>query len=300
MTALRMLSKMRAANALWACAASVLLTLFGCTVPAPFRVLSFNIRYATADDGPDAWEFRRDFVVETIRAQNADVLGLQEVLSSQAAELRAALPEYGFVGVGRDDGAEKGEFVPIFFRRQRFALVDSGCFWLSERPEQVGSVGWDAALPRIVTWARLRFKDAPLSETYVINVHLDHRGTRARTESARLVRRLVESLGGQPVIVLGDFNCPPDAEPYRILTEVGDNLAGLRDALAGLDPKDSGTYHAFTGEPRGGRIDWILVSRRYEPSAGAIDRRARDGRYPSDHFPVAATLRLPAAWSPHW
>jgi endonuclease/exonuclease/phosphatase family metal-dependent hydrolase len=115
-----------------------------------------------------------------------------------------------------------------------------------------------------------------------------------------LIRRLVESLGGQPVIVLGDFNCPSGSEPYWILTDEGSNLAGLRDAHAGLDPGAGGTYHAFTGNACEGRIDWILVSRRYEPSEAVIDRRERDGRYPSDHFPVAAKLRLTAAWNPHW
>ncbi len=286
--------------ALRACAAVVCAATFGCMVPAPFRVMSFNIRYAAADDGPNSWEFRRDLVVETIRAQSADVLGLQEVLSAQAAELRAALPEYGFVGVGREDGAEQGEFVPVFYRRRRFTLVDWGTFWLSQQPEQVGSIGWDAALPRIATWVCLRFNDAPLTETYVVNVHLDHRGPRARTESARLIRRLVESLGGQPVIVLGDFNCPPGSEPYWILTEERSHPTALHDALAALAAAEGGTYHAFTGTPREGRIDWILLSRDIEPSEAVIDRSQRGGRYPSDHFPVAATLRLRAAWSPHW
>jgi len=288
------------ANVIAVCVGVVCGLACGCSVPGPFRVLSFNIRYAAADDGPNIWELRRDLVVETIRNQKADILGLQEVLASQAAELRAALPEYGFVGVGRDDGAEQGEFVPIFYRRQRFTLVDYGYFWLSEHPEQPGSVGWDAALPRMATWVRLRFKDAPLTDVHVVNVHLDHRGGRARTESAKLIRRLVESLGGQPLVVLGDFNCPPGSEPYWILTEERSHPTALHDAFAALPAAEGGTYHAFTGTPREGRIDWILVSRDIEPSEAVIDRSQRGGRYPSDHFPVAATLRLRAAWSPHW
>ncbi len=280
----------------------VLGTTAGCTVPAPFRVLSFNIRYAATDDGANAWELRRDLALETIRSHDADILGLQEVLASQAADLRAALPEYGFVGAGRDDGAERGEFVPIFYRRHRFELVDDGHFWLSEHPAQPGSVGWDAALPRMATWVRLRFKDAPLTEIMVVNVHLDHRGERARCESAKLIRRLVESLGGLPLVVLGDFNCPPGSEPYWILTEERSHPAALCDPWAAMNrtDADAGTYHAFTGRPSEGRIDWILMSRRCEAVDVAIDRTQRDGRYPSDHFPVVATLRLPAAWRPHW
>jgi endonuclease/exonuclease/phosphatase family metal-dependent hydrolase len=265
-------------------------------------VLTFNIRYAAADDGPNAWELRRDLAIETIRTHDADVLGLQEVLASQAAELRAALPEYGFVGVGRDDGAMQGEFVPVFFKRKRFELVDYGHFWLSEHPDRPGSVGWDAALPRMATWVRLRFKDAPLAEITVVNVHFDHRGPRARCESARILRRLAESLGGQPLVVLGDFNCPPGSEPHWILTEERSHPTALRDAWIALGntEADAGTYHAFTGTAREGRVDWILISRRCEVVDAAIDRTQRGGRYPSDHFPVMATLRLPAAWQPHW
>jgi endonuclease/exonuclease/phosphatase family metal-dependent hydrolase len=265
----------------------------GCASPAPFRVLSFNIRTASANDGPNAWDLRRDLVVETIRGQQPDVIALQEVLFSQVTELRAALPEYGFVGVGRDDGAEQGEFVPIFYRRERFSLLDSGHFWLSATPEQVGSVGWDAALPRMATWVRLRFKDALLADVRIANVHFDHRGERARAESAKLIRRYSEALGGQPLVVLGDFNCPPGSEPYRILTEKGRNLAAFVDAQGEQAPAvTGGTFHAFTGQPEGGRIDWILVNRRFKVTAWEVDRRDFDGRYPSDHFPVAATLRL--------
>ena len=265
----------------------------GCILPAPFRVMSFNIRTASADDGPNGWHLRRDLVVETIRQQKPDVIALQEVVLSQAAELRAALPEYGFVGVGRDDGAEEGEFVPIFYRRQRFTLLDSGHFWLSQTPERVGSVGWDAALPRMATWVQLRFEDAPLAEVRIVNVHFDHQGARARAESARMLRRFSESLGGRALVVLGDFNCPPGSEPYQILSEEGRDLAALTDVLAGpAAGAASGTFHAFTGQPQGGRIDWILVNRRFRATAPAVDHRSFDGRYPSDHFAVAATLRL--------
>lgn len=263
----------------------------GCTQPGPIKVMSFNIRYAAPEDGPNRWELRRTRAIETIRAHDPDLLALQEPLAAQVADLRAALPGYGFVGVGREDGAERGEFVPIFYRRQRFTLIDQGHFWLSEQPEQIGSVGWDAALPRIATWVRLRFNDAPLSEVQVINVHFDHQGERARVESAKLIRRYVEALGRQPVIVLGDFNSDPTSGSYRVLTEDRRNLAELHDAFA-RSADTGGTYHAFSGSAKGGRIDMILFNRRFESSDPAIDRRDFDGRYPSDHFPVAATLRL--------
>ncbi len=268
------------------------LCIFGCTQPAPLCVMSFNVRYAT-DDGENAWDHRRDLVTKTILAGAPDVLGLQEPLASQVADLRAALPDYDFVGVGRDDGIEAGEFSPIFYRRDRFALLEQGVFWLSSRPEEPGSVGWDAALPRIATWARLRFKDAPLHEMQVVNVHFDHRGKEARRESARMVRDYVESLGGRPVVVLGDFNSAPDSKPYRQLTQDQREHPGLKDAFAGRDTV--GTHHGFTGAPRAGRIDWILFSSHFEGIEAAVDRRSFEGRYPSDHFPVTATLRMLAS-----
>lgn len=267
----------------------------GCSAPAPFRVMSFNIRYGTADDGPNRWEARRALAFQTIRDQQPDVLGLQEVLAPQAAELREALPDYGFVGVGRDDGREKGEFVPIFYRKSKFTLVDSGHFWFSETPERPGSVGWDAALPRMATWVRLRFKDALFADLTVVNLHLDHEGEKARVESAKMLSRLVESLGGKPVIVLGDFNCAPGSAPYQALLRDCGSAAALTDTQPNDKvPGVGGTYHAFTGRPRGGRIDWILINRRCKAVDADVDRRQHDGRYPSDHFPVTATVRLAA------
>lgn len=259
--------------------------------------MSFNIRNSAANDGPNAWTQRRALVVERIQATAPDILALQEALPDQVAELQVALKDYDFIAIGREDGATGGESVPIFFLRKRFALRDAGHFWLSDRPEQPGSKGWDAACPRIVTWVRLAFKESPWTELQVVNVHLDHEGERARIESARLLRKLAEAHGGQPLIVLGDFNCPPGSEPYRILTEDRSNLAELRDAhtLYSSSPLGewwNGTYHAFEGRPRGGRIDWILHNRRFEPLEADIDHSADEGRFPSDHFPVTATLRL--------
>ncbi len=273
----------------------------GCTTPKPFRVLSFNVRYDNPDDGPNSWTQRRDLVVETIVDQEADVICLQEVLAPQVNELCAALPDYGFVGAGREDGFARGEYVPIFYSKDRFLLVDEGHFWLSDFPERAGSVGWDAALPRVVTWVQLRFKDAPLAQLRVLNVHFDHRGERARLESAKLIRRLVESMGGVPVVVLGDFNCVPGSAPHRTLTEDRRNLTALVDAMAVCKTLENvGTYHGFTGRPSRGRIDWIMLNRRLEPLSAEVDRREWEGRYPSDHFPVAATVGFRASVGSHY
>lgn len=270
------------------------LSCAGCTMPAPVRVMSFNIRYGTAEDGENHWEFRRELVFRTIRAESPDVVGLQEVLAFQGQELRAALPDYAFVGVGRDDGADKGELVPIMYRKRLFDLVDYGYVWLSEETDRPGVKGWDAACPRMLTWVRLRFKPNALNEIYVVNTHFDHVGQRARLESAKIVRRLTDTLGGRPVIVIGDFNCGPGSPPHAVLTEDRGNLAELKDAYVALghDEADAGTFHAFRGDRSGARIDWILFNRRFEVLEAEIDRRELGGRYPSDHFPVTARLRL--------
>lgn len=266
----------------------------GCALPEPVRVMSFNIRYGTADDGVNRWSARRPLVIELIREYEPDILGLQEVEHFQAVQICDALPEYEFVGAGRDDGDRRGEFAPILYRRAIFQGVRGGHFWLSQSPGVPGSVGWDAALPRIATWVRLRFNSQPMAKIHVINTHLDHRGERARVESARLLRNTAESLGGTPLIVMGDFNCEPGSPPYQILTEARGNLSELRDAYAAVgDAAAGGTYHAFTGRSMRGRIDWILHSRRFEPlHTGILQTPARDGVYPSDHYPVTATLRL--------
>jgi endonuclease/exonuclease/phosphatase family metal-dependent hydrolase len=272
--------------------ACLVLLAAGC-MPAPLRVMSFNIRYANPDDGPDAWEPRRPLTLRVIREYDPDVLGLQEVLAGQAEDLLAGLEGYDFVGVGRDDGHLRGEMVPILYRRNRFQLVAGGHIWLSSEPERPGSIGWDAACPRMATWVRLRFLDSPLNEVVVVNTHLDHRGRAARRESAQLLRRLTDSLSGSPLILMGDFNCGPDSSPYFTLTRAAGNLAELTDAHAG-DPRlaGQGTYHGFRGRAEGARIDWILHNRRFETVSAEIIQTHEWPRQPSDHFPVTATLRL--------
>jgi endonuclease/exonuclease/phosphatase family metal-dependent hydrolase len=265
--------------------------------PLSVRVMSFNIRYGTAKDGEDSWDKRQDFLVDTIRAYNPDLLGTQEVLADQADFLQQRLPEYGFVGGGRDDGQRKGEYSPIHYRKDRFELLAHGQWWLSPTPEKVGSKGWDAALPRVVTWARL--KDRPSGKTILFyNTHWDHMGRQARVESGKLMRRLIEDNRGDsdlPVIVTGDFNSTEETEQYRALT-AGDG-AGVKliDAYRGIHPQrkpDEASFNGFKGMRDGLRIDWVLHSPQWVAKGAAIDRTTRNGRTPSDHYPVTAELEL--------
>jgi len=268
------------------------------------RVMSFNIRYGTANDGENAWEKRKALLVETIQAFDPDLLGTQETLAFQRDELARALPDYDVLGVGRDDGQERGEMMAVYYRKGRFTRLAGGHFWLSETPEQAGSKSWDSALPRMATWVKLRDKRLPESAPPLawFNTHFDHRGPQARLESAKLLRRKILELGENcAVIVTGDFNAGEASEPYRALFGQAEDDAPspIVDAFRTRHPRPGsheGTYSGFDAKPSDGpRIDWIGVSRDWEIAAAAIDRTAKNGRTPSDHFPVTATLRIRAA-----
>jgi len=273
-------------------------------LPDPDRdihVASFNVRYAAAKDGDNAWPLRRDRVRDAIAAWNADIIGMQEVEAEQADWLRARFPRYVFHGVGRTDGQRAGEFAPILFRRDRFEPVESGHFWLSPTPETPGSRGWDAALERMASWARL--KDRATGRTLlVLNTHLDHRGVEARVRSLELIRERVASLArGDPVIITGDFNTSADGEPARALRTPETDGLGLYDTFRRVYPtpdRDENTFCDWDTPPArplrlmGERIDWIVASRGVETVWSDIDRRTPGGRLISDHFPVRARLGL--------
>ncbi len=259
---------------------------------APLDVMTFNIRYGTATDGPDAGPARRDLLFQVLRDAAPDVVGLQEALRGQLDEIRAALPGYGEAGVGRDDGLAAGEYAAILFRTARLALVQSGNFWLSDTPEVPGSRSWGNNVTRICTWVRLedRASGAPL---YVFNTHLDHESQISRERSAALlVERARRIAGGAPVLVTGDFNAGEDNPAVEAMRR-----AGFVDTYRALHPADSAvnTYHAFRGTTDGPKIDFVFASPGWRPLEAAIVRTSREGRYPSDHFPVTARLAWPAA-----
>ncbi len=260
------------------------------------QVMSFNIRFGTAEDGINSWPHRRYLVLETIELFGPDLLGAQEVLEFQAAFLKEGLKGYGFHGAGRDDGTANGEFVPIFYRLDRFELLDSGHFWLSETPAQPGSQGWDASLPRMLSWVVLRDRKGRGRTLAFANTHFDHRGSRARLESAKLVRRWAESMEKKmPVILTGDFNTTEKGAPYAALAKAeGFGGEPFVDAYRAIHPEKSrheSTYSRWTGWREGSRIDWILHSLKFTTLNAAINYTNEAGRYPSDHYPVQAVLR---------
>lgn len=266
------------------------------------RVMTFNIRYGTADDGENRWEQRRPLVFELLRQEACDIVGLQEALRSQLDEILAAEPEYKAVGVGRDDGKDAGEFAAILYRHEKFEMMENGTFWLSDTPETAGSKTWGNQSARICTWARLRSKKS-WESFYVFNTHLDHRSQRSRFHGVELItERMKSHTRREPIVFMGDFNGPESSDSLRFLRgeipgpSVPRTLEeGLIDSFRAVHPeaKRVGTFNGFVGDRKGFKIDYILVAPR---TAFVIDAYILDWnkglRYPSDHFPVTARLLL--------
>jgi len=255
------------------------------------RVMSFNIRYGLADDGENHWHHRKALALARIRAFVPDLLGLQECRDDDQAEfVRAHLPDYHFLGCHRQGPGDTAlEMAPLLFRRSAFALLDTGCFWLSETPEVPGSTSWDSAYPRTVTWARLASRPTGAVLTYV-NTHFDSQPA-AIAGDARCLRHWLDQLGREtPLIVTGDFNTDRASDAYRLLTGDG----ALIDTFRQTHPlgADDATFHAF-GQPEPGEmtaIDWILASAQFRVLEAQIDRSRQGNLFPSDHYPITAVL----------
>ncbi|MGV1099926.1 endonuclease/exonuclease/phosphatase family protein [Thiovibrio sp. JS02] len=253
------------------------------------KVMSFNIRVGLADDGENHWQRRKAFALERIDAFGPDLLGLQECLDGEQAEfVRANLPDHHFLGSHRSGpGGTALEMAPLLFRRSAFHLLDTGCFWLSETPEVPGSMSWGSNYPRTVTWARLscRHTGAVLTQ---VNTHFDYEPT-AIDGDARVLRHWLDRIGRDTaLIVTGDFNADRDSDAYRLLT--GDGT--LRDALRQIEPQaeDGATFHAYGRQEEMAAIDWILISGHFRVLAAQIDRARHGNLFPSDHYPITATL----------
>jgi len=265
------------------------------TAPGALSVMTFNIRYGTARDGANHWDKRKELCAARVRHFDPDVLGLQESLAFQNDYLRAHCPGYTFIGVGRDDGKQSGEFSTLLVRTARFTVVDSGTFWLSTTPETAGSKSWDSSLPRIVTWARVQDRKAGDRPLLLVNTHFDSRGPESRKESAKIIRAFIATHAADAaVIVTGDFNSAPSSDVYRTLTDMGNDGVLLGDAYADLhrtNPEmNEGTAHGFKGMSMAPRIDWILHSPAFSAKSAVIDRYREGSLFPSDHFAVAAVL----------
>jgi endonuclease/exonuclease/phosphatase family metal-dependent hydrolase len=253
-------------------------------------VMTFNLRYAS-ERPPNSWPQRRPAMKACLEQHAPDLIGTQEGVYHQLKDLAADLPPYEWIGTGRDGGS-RGEFMAIFYRRERFEPLEFDHFWLSDTPNAIASTSWGNTNRRMVTWVRFRDRQAQ-REFYFWNTHLDHQIQLAREKAAALIRERVDALKTQlPVILVGDFNATAgENKAYEILVAEG----GFTDTwLAASERRGEAvnTFHGFRGPtPGADRIDWILTRGAVKADWTQIITCQRDGQYPSDHFPVVARLR---------
>lgn len=257
-------------------------------------LMTYNIRYATVNDGENQWEKRKEYVSEQLLFYAPDIFGIQEGLADQVNYLDKSLTSYAFVGVGRDDGKSKGEYCALFYNKDKFQLLGQHTFWLSNTPEKV-SKGWDAAYERICTYAFFMDKTTG-NNFWVFNTHFDHIGEEAREKSAKLIVETIKEVNKDefPVFILGDFNLNEESKAIKYLS------AHYNDARMVSKGKPFGPFGTFTGfkfhEPVEDRIDYIFCSKEliHVKKYGVLTD-SKNARYPSDHFPVIiqAEINMP-------
>lgn len=277
--------------------AAITVSLTACTHSAnnsteKLNVMSFNLRYDNPDDAPNNWDNRKEWVADMINFYSPDVFGMQEVLIGQLNDLRQLLPEYAVIGRGRDDGRDAGEFSPIFYKKDKFQLVEDNTSWLSETPEVPGSLGWDAACNRVLTKGVFKFKASGRQIT-IYNTHFDHMGVVARNESALMVKDVVkQSSERMPVVVMGDFNAAPSDNVYRQLTEESPLTDARLAATKSYGPE--WTFHDFGRLPAEEReyIDYIFVTSNLKVNEFVNFAEQRADRFLSDHNPIFAEVEF--------
>ena len=267
----------------------ILLTITSSIYPQPHTIVSYNIRYDNNWDIENSWEIRRSNIIQMLIKYSPSILGIQEGLLNQVQYIDSSLINYDYIGVGRDDGKEKGEFCAIYFDTTRYVLLKNSTFWLSETPDTI-SVGWDAALERICTYGL--FKDRiTKKEFWIFNTHFDHMGSIAREKSSGLILKRIKKINRQslPVILMGDFNSIPNSPPVKeIITELSDALQISTEKLHG--PR--GTFNGFNEDlPIEKRIDYIFTKKLTVLSYRHINDRLENNRHISDHLPVMIKIK---------
>ncbi len=257
------------------------------------KVISFNVRFDNPDDGINQWKYRIPVIMEYMASERPDIIGMQENLHHQNEDLLEIMPGYTYVGTGRDDGKKGGEFTPVFYRQDGFEALEDSQFWLSETPYEPGSIGWEAVLPRIVTWIKLKHIDTG-KEIYVFNTHFSHVSDKARRQSMIFMsEKIAEIAGDRKIIVTGDFNIRKGSALYEEMRDrfLHQNRLTNADYLA--REKETGTGTTFNGfragiEPR--VIDYIFVSPHFSVERYAVDEVMDGDVYISDHWPVQSVL----------
>lgn len=256
----------------------------------PFNVITYNIRMNTPDDGVNAWPLRKDKVAALLKFHQADIFNVQEALTEQMNDLESSFPDFDHVGVGRDDGKTAGEYMAIFFRKSRFEKLNDGMFWLNETPDKPG-LGWDAPSDiRDVTWIKLKDKISKRA-FYVFDTHFDHRGVKAREESAKLILKSIKEINKEnlALVLTGDFNCKKNSIPIQLI------LKELNDAQdKSLTPPygQEGTSGGFNVKLMPNKIDFIFINDKVTVLRHGILSDSFGLFYPSDHLPVLVEVKI--------
>jgi len=261
----------------------------GQITPGCIRIVSFNIRFDNPDDGDDCWRHRREHVCKLLKDYNSSIFCLQEALKNQVLDVASQMLEYTWVGVGRDDGHDKGEFCPIFYHRNQMRVHSSDTFWLSATPEKIGSLHPKAALPRICTWVRLDPTEG--RPFFVFNTHFDHESEEARKFSAQLLLKKVNEIAGlYPAVLAADLNSFPRSQPWVIMQD-----SFFKDSFSamGISPHPL-TFTGFdeegTDDGAGATLDYLFVSGFTVKKTLVITRVRPNKRRISDHRPVLADI----------
>jgi endonuclease/exonuclease/phosphatase family metal-dependent hydrolase len=273
----------------------VLLLAENCQPNLPLRFMTYNIRLDYEGDGVNHWPKRKDKLARLIQQQGPDVFGVQEAKHNQMQDLTTLLPAYESYGLGRDDGKLAGEFSAVFYKKEKFDLLQSGTFWLSETPAVPGSKSWDAAITRVCSWAQFSERKSGY-RFFAFNTHFDHIGEVARLKSMELISQKVgEIAGGSPFILMGDFNFEPSALPYQVTTDT--SRWQLKDSYLAAEKNLAERPCTFTGFKVEGaecrRIDYVFASPHWQVKTNAIIHENDGVYFPSDHLPVVADVLLP-------
>lgn len=253
------------------------------------KVITYNIRYDNPNDGENKWDLRKEFLSNQILFYEPDVFGTQEGKLHQLKYLDSTLVDYSYIGSGRDNSANQGEFSAIFFNHKKFKLIKESTFWLSETPEKI-SKGWDAMFERICTYGL--FENIKTKQRfYVFNTHFDHVGVTARNNSAKLIIEKINSINKEklPFVLTGDFNSETDSEAYKYLSsQLNDSRVISKKPVFG----PSGTFNNFEfHKPVKLLIDFIFTSKNnIQVAKQAVLSDSKDCKYPSDHLPVYAEI----------
>ncbi len=250
-----------------------------------YRIMSLNV--LCWGSGENEIENRIPLVIRMIKEIAPSSFGVQEAHKQWIDALTEALPEYDYVGCGREDGKEKGEYAAVFYLKDKFTASDSGNFWISETPD-IPSKGWDSACTRVATFVKLTDKET--GDCYIhINTHLDHVGVIAQINGAEMIKNKAASFGGLPVVATGDFNVPQGSDCYK--TMISGNMADARSLAP--DSDDCYTFHWFKPEEYHDIIDFIFVDKyTVEPVKFKVVNKKYDGRFYSDHFAVYTDVKL--------